>query len=82
MTNIEHPLPVGTRVYYEDLDGGEGTITHNDNTTATFASAVDTFNDEVTGAAVVAADVDYIIQFDDFEGPTPVQRSGILLSWK
>lgn len=22
-------LPVGTRVYYEDLDGGEGTITDN-----------------------------------------------------
>lgn len=76
MSTINHPLPVGTRVYYEDLDGGEGTITHNDPTTVAFARALQQMGwlRDSRNAARVA---DYIIDFDDL-GPVPVQRDGVL----
>lgn len=76
---ITHPLPIGTRVYYEDLSGGNGTITHNDNTSPEFAAIVQEFNDDMAPDAVLSpGDVDYVIEFDDLSGPTPVQQDGIL----
>jgi capsule polysaccharide modification protein KpsS len=74
---IQHPLAIGTRVYYEDYDGGDGTIVQNDNTTAEFAAAVATFNQECRDDCPVN-EVDYIIDFDDLVGLTPVQADGIL----
>jgi hypothetical protein len=76
VSTITHPLPVGTRVYYEDLDGGEGTITHNDPTAPAFAREVARFHKvaRVPSPVLVA---DYIIEFDDL-GPIPVQRDGVL----
>jgi hypothetical protein len=75
--SIVHPLPVGTRVYYEDLDGGDCVILMNDNTTAEFADAVATFNRECH-TDCPPSDVDYIVQFDDLTGVTPIQSSGVL----
>lgn len=77
MDGIQHPLAIGTRVYYEDLDGGEGTIVLNDNTTAAFATEVAAFNRDCH-TDCPPSDVDYIIDFDDLDGNTPIQASGIL----
>ena len=79
MSTINHPLPVGTRVYYEDLDGGDGTVTHNDPSSSAFAAAVAAFNQQCKhpDSPVGAEEMDYIVDFDDV-GPLPVQAGGIL----
>lgn len=80
---IVHPLPINTRVYYEDFDGGNGTIILNDNTTDDFVSAVVAFNLKYHTphniAPILADELDYCIRFDDEPDELlPVQRGGIL----
>jgi hypothetical protein len=68
----DHPLPIGTRAYYEDYDGDWGTIIHNDKRTFEFIATI-----ERLGQLDDLEHIDYIIDFDDI-GPLGVSGGGII----